>query len=87
MASIMMSSSIRLSFTGEQVDCTTNTSEPRTVSKMDTKFSPSEKAPVSALPRGMLNSLQISRARALLELPEKIFRSLPCDTMLPIVLS
>ena len=31
-ASIMMSSSIRLSFTGEQVDWTTNTSEPRTVS-------------------------------------------------------
>ena len=86
-ASIMMSSSIRLSFTGELVDWTTNTSEPRTVSKMDTKFSPSEKAPVSALPKGMLSSLQMSLARALLELPAKIFRSLPCEIMLPIFLS
>ena len=32
MASIMMRSSIRLSLTGEQVDWTTKTSEPRTVS-------------------------------------------------------
>ena len=49
---------------------------------METKFSPSEKEPVSALPRGMLSSLQMPWARALLELPEKIFKSLPCEIML-----
>ena len=83
----MMSSSIRLSFTGELVDWTTNTSEPRTVSKIETKFSPSENAPVSASPRGILSSLQMSRAKALLELPEKIFKSLPCEIIYPIFLS
>ena len=41
----MMSSSIRLSLTGLQVDWTTNTSLPRTVSYRETKISPSEKVP------------------------------------------
>ncbi len=36
----MMSSSIRLLFTGPQVDCTRNTSEPRTDSEMETEISP-----------------------------------------------
>ena len=43
MASIMMSSSIRLSLTGLQVDWMTNTSHPRTVSLMETETSPSAK--------------------------------------------
>ena len=38
-----MSSSIRLLFTGPQVDCTRNTSEPRTDSEMETEISPSAK--------------------------------------------
>ena len=39
-ASIMMSSSIRLLLTGLQVDCTRNTSLPRTVSLIETEISP-----------------------------------------------
>ena len=48
----MMSSSIRLLFTGPQVDCTRNTSEPRTDSEMETEISPSAKVEMAALPIG-----------------------------------
>ena len=47
-----MSSSIRLLFTGPQVDCTRNTSEPRTDSDMETEISPSAKVEMAALPIG-----------------------------------
>ena len=45
---------------------------------METKFSPSEKAPTSALPSSIPISLQMASARGRLELPEKILISLPC---------
>ena len=66
----MMRSSIRLLFTGVQVDWTTNTSLPRTVSYRETKISPSEKVPTSASPSLVPISLQISSASLGLELPK-----------------
>jgi hypothetical protein len=44
-ASAMISSSIRLSFAGAQVDCTRNTSRPRTLLWISTRISPSENRP------------------------------------------
>ena len=76
-ASIMMSSSMRLLFTGEQVDWTTNTSLPRTVSYRETKISPSEKVPTSDSPSLVPISLQISSASLGFELPENTLMSLP----------
>ena len=52
-ASIIIKSSMRLSLTGEQVDCTMKQSEPRTDSCRDTAISPSEKVAQSLLPSGM----------------------------------
>ena len=76
-ASIIMSSSIRLSLTGLQVELMRNTSLPRTVSYRDTEASPSAKLLTSASPSLMPMSLQISWASAGLALPVKIFMSLP----------
>src|SRR5699024_10920963 len=45
---------------------------------MEAKFSPSEKAPTSELPRGIPSSRQMSRASAGLEFPVKILMSFPC---------
>ena len=73
----MMSSSIRLLLTGVQVDWTTNTSLPRTVSYKDTKTSPSENVPTSDSPSFVPMSLQISSASFGLELPENTLISLP----------
>jgi hypothetical protein len=44
----MIRSSIRLSFVGVQVDCSTNTSRPRTFSRISTITSPSENLPTTA---------------------------------------
>ena len=49
-ASTMMSSSIRFSLVGAQVDCTTNTSRARTFWLISTVTSPSEKRPTRAAP-------------------------------------
>jgi hypothetical protein len=56
----MMSSSIRLSLTGLQVELMRNTSLPRTVSYRETDASPSAKLLTSASPSLMPMSLQIS---------------------------
>ncbi len=52
-ASIISISSIRLSLVGAQVDCSTNTSLPRTFSSISTITSPSEKRLTVALPSWM----------------------------------
>jgi hypothetical protein len=49
-ASTMISSSIRFSLVGAQVDCTTNTSRARTFCWISTVTSPSEKRPTVARP-------------------------------------
>ena len=48
---------------------------------METKFSPSENAPTSALPSCTPTSLQMASAKGRLEVPEKILISLPCAIM------
>ena len=75
-ASTIISSSIRLLFTGPQVDCTTKTSEPRTVSSMETEISPSAKLVTVLRPRGSPSASAISLAT--LALAVKILMSLPC---------
>jgi hypothetical protein len=50
--SSMINSSMRFSFTGGQVGCTTKTSRPRTSSSMRTEISPSGKFDSVALPSG-----------------------------------
>ena len=52
-ASIMINSSIRLWLLGGPVDCTTNTSSPRTFSSILTKVSPSGNALTAHLPNSM----------------------------------
>ena len=49
-ASTMITSSIRLSLVGAHVDCSTNTSWPRTFSLISTMISPSEKRDTTARP-------------------------------------
>jgi len=72
MASIMISSSMQLLFTGGQVDWMMNTSMPRTFSLISTLVSPSLKVATLAFPRETPRFLQIFPARSRLELPEKI---------------
>ena len=52
-ASMMISSSIRWSLAGNEVDCSTNTSAPRTFSLISTKISMSAKRRTSALASGV----------------------------------
>ena len=73
----MISSSMMWLLTGAQVDCTTNTSEPRTDSLMETAISPSEKVVTSELPSGSPRPEAICRATGRLELALKILMSLP----------
>src|SRR5581483_7985480 len=68
-------SSIRLSFTGGQVGCTTKTSAPRTFSSIWTKTSPSENRATSACPRASPRMPAISSASWRFALPEKSFSS------------
>src|SRR5687768_11744259 len=68
-ASTMMSSSIRFSLVGAQVDCTTNTSLARTFCWISTVTSPSEKRPTLALPSSTPRWVAISCASTGLELP------------------
>jgi len=76
-ASIMMSSSIRLLLTGLQVDCTTNTSQPRTDSLMETETSPSAKAVTVLSPRSSPSSAQIPFAKGTLAFAVKTLISFP----------
>lgn len=76
-ASIMISNSMRWSLTGVLTDWTTNTSEPRTDSLMDTEISPSLKVVTLALPTGSPSASAICPASIRLELAEKILMSLP----------
>ena len=72
MASAMMTSSMRLSLVGAQVDCRMNASQPRTFSWTSTLTSPSLKRLTLARPRSMRSSETTRSAKAGLELPEKI---------------
>ena len=76
-ASIMMSSSMRLSLTGLQVELMRNTSLPRTVSYRETDASPSANDLTSASPSLVPRILQISVASAGLALPVNSLISLP----------
>ena len=73
-ASIMISSSIRCWFEGGQVDWMMKTSWPRMFSSIFTNVSPSGKLVTVASPSGTPMLRQMSSARALFELPEKILR-------------
>ncbi len=74
-ASIMISSSMRVSLTGGQVGCTTKTSAPRTFSFTCTKTSPSENRETSASEMGSRRYWAISSASARFALPENSFSS------------
>ena len=78
----MISSSMKLSFTGLQVDWMTNTSQPRTVSLMDTAISPSANFLQTQSPSGIPSLSAMALARAGLELPAKSLILFPCVIML-----
>src|SRR6267378_6371729 len=75
-ASTMITSSIRLSLVGAQVDCSTNTSLPRTFSLISTMTSPSEKRDTSARPSGMFKCCTTACASFGFALPENTIRLL-----------
>ena len=77
MASIMMSISMRLSLTGAQVDWTIKTSEPRTVSLMETEISPSLKVRTSEFESLSPSESAMLLATGRLEFAEKILMSFP----------
>jgi len=72
MASIIISSSMQVMFTGVQVDWIMKTSMPRTFSFISTRVSPSLKVETLALPKATPKLSQIFLARAILALPENI---------------
>src|SRR6201988_5276355 len=74
-ASTMITSSIRLSLVGAQVDCSTKTSLPRTFSLISTITSPSEKRDTTARPSGMFKCCTTACASFGLALPEKTIKS------------
>src|SRR5690349_7676565 len=76
----MSSSSIKLLLPGAEVDCSTNTSAPRTFSLISILLSPSLKVSTVALPRATFRYWLISAARGGFELPAKIFNAVVgCD--------
>jgi bifunctional UDP-N-acetylglucosamine pyrophosphorylase/glucosamine-1-phosphate N-acetyltransferase len=77
-ASIIMRSSIMELFTGAQVDCTTNTSLPLTVSSIETEISPSENVPTSDFPTLRPSASAICFAISRLAFAEKILIFFPC---------
>ena len=79
MASIMTSSSMRLSFTGLQVDCTMKASAPRTGSLSSSETSPSAKAETLQSPSFLLSLSQMAWASGRLEFPANTFTSFPCE--------
>src|SRR5215217_1457661 len=72
-ASIMMRSSIRWSLAGNEVDCRTNTSSPRTFSWISTKISMSAKRRTEARARGTFRYSEMASARGRLEFPATSF--------------
>ena len=74
-ASIMMSSSMSVSFTGGHVGWITNTSAPRTFSLICTYTSPSEKRDTSASASGSRRYCPISSASGRFAVPVKSFSS------------
>src|SRR4051812_16582784 len=68
-ASHMIKSSIKLSFTGEQVGWITYVSRPRTFSRISQNVSPSLKRDTRASPSGVSSTFAISVANAGLALP------------------
>src|SRR5258708_7483130 len=70
----MIISSIRLSLVGAQVDCSTNTSWPRTFSLISTMISPSEKREHTARPSGMFRCCTTACASFGLALPENTIK-------------
>src|SRR5215212_3442217 len=72
-ASIMMNISIKLWFVGGQVDCTRNTSSPRTFSSIFTNVSPSGKELTVHLPSSVPMDAAIELASGRLDVPLKIF--------------
>lgn len=73
-ASIIIRSSIKLSFDGRLVGCIMNTSSPRIWSMIFTKVSLSGNDSTNAFPIGSDNCLHIDSARAGCLLPVKIFK-------------
>src|SRR3989338_9005268 len=78
-ASTITITSIRVSLVGWQVDCSTNTSLPRTFSRSSTITSPSEKRDTVARPRWILRWRTTSLARRGLAFPLNTIR-LSMDT-------
>ncbi len=72
-ASIVIRSSIRLSFAGFDVDWMTKTSSPRTFSLISTKTSPSLKVLMSASARGFDSLFAMFSLRRRFEFPEISF--------------
>jgi hypothetical protein len=70
-ASTITITSIRLSLVGWQVDCSTNTSRPRTFSSSSTMTSPSATRPTTARPRLMFRCRQTASASFGLAVPVK----------------
>src|SRR6266404_4455606 len=83
-ASIMMSSSIRLLFAGEQVDCTTKQLTPRTFSPISTKISPSENEVTSHRPGRASTVRQIASESSRLPLPLKMVSALIIPVLRPL---
>src|SRR5690242_909711 len=71
-ASTITRISIRLSLVGAHVDCSMNTSRPRTFSSSSTITSPSEKRPTTARPRLMFRCRHTASASLGFALPQKI---------------
>src|SRR5690349_8620888 len=75
-ASSVTSSSIRLSFAGNEVDWMTKTSSPRTFSSISTKTSMSEKRRTLALVSGRFRYVEMASASGRLLLQVRIFIAL-----------
>ena len=84
-ASATVSSSIRLSLVGAQVDCKINTSRPRTFSKSSTAISPSENLPTEARPREMPRCLTTFSAKPTLALPANTIKLSYAISSLPVL--
>ena len=81
----MVSSSIRLSLVGAQVDCKINTSRPRTFSKSSTAISPSENLPTEARPKEIPRCLTTFSAKPALALPANTIKLSYAISSLPVL--
>jgi hypothetical protein len=80
-ASIMTSSSIRLSLTGVEVGCTTKQFTPRMFSRISTYTSPSAKRVTCAWPSGVSRCRQIASASPRWALPLNMLKALSTTKM------